>query len=96
MTLWRLHIRPSPQNDKTHDDVVEACISRNIAGVGWAVSVTPKNLQEYIERASQEFNSRIASINFAKKPQISDLLWARDRYGFLLPGADNRCMALLR
>lgn len=81
MTLWRLHIRPSPQNGKTYDDVVNACISKNIAGIGWPISITPRNIQEYIERASQEYKPSISSISFSQKPKTSDLLWARDLYG---------------
>ena len=81
MTLWRLHIRTSPGNGKTHDDVVNACMEKNVAGIGWPVSETPKSVEDYVDLARREFEYSPASIAFATKPQIYDLLWARDLYG---------------
>jgi hypothetical protein len=81
MTLWRLHIRQSPVEGKTYDDVVNASMSRNIAAIGWPISQIPKDAEDYVKIASKEYKSSISSIPFVTKTEISDLIWARDLYG---------------
>ena len=76
--LWRLHIRPSPQEGKTHDDVIKYCMRNNIAGIGWPVDEQPKNLDHYIDLAKAKYGGSPASIAFVHKPKIGDHIWARD------------------
>lgn len=85
-SLWRLHIRPTPVNGKTHDDVVNFCIQKQIAGIGWPVAGNPKTPTEYTELAKKKYHKRPASAAFAEVPQIGDYIWARDLKGIYYLG----------
>lgn len=79
--LWRLHLRPSPKNGKTHNDVVKYCIDNHIAGIGWPVPGNPQNPVEYEHAAMSTYGKHVASIPFAKSPSKGDFIWARDKNG---------------
>ncbi|OZI07012.1 hypothetical protein BWI93_17045 [Siphonobacter sp. BAB-5385] len=79
--LWRLHLRPEPKNEKTHDDVVSYCINHHIAGIGWPVPAEVSSPEAYEQAARVEYGVRVASIPFAQDPIIGDYVWARDKNG---------------
>lgn len=79
--LWRLHLRPTPKNGKTQNDVVDYCIQNNIAGIGWPVSSKPSSPMEYANLVKETYGKLTASAAFATKPQAGDFIWARSRNG---------------
>ena len=79
--LWRLHLRPTPKNGKTQNDVVDYCIQNNIAGIGWPVNSKPFSSWDYADLVKKRYGKMTASVAFAIKPQPGDLIWARSRKG---------------
>lgn len=79
--LWRLHIRPAPKGNKTHEDVINYCMQYHVAGIGWPVNTTPLTAEEYETAARQTYGIKPASVRFASAASVGDLIWARDLSG---------------
>lgn len=81
MVLWRIHIRPSANEDI---DPVEVCLEQDVVGVGWRVPEPPASKEEYYEQGEQRYGTsswRTVLTSLLDDLEENHLVWFRDFEG---------------
>jgi len=82
MKIWRLNLKPAPDNGLSFKDVFEFCQKNKIVGVGWRdINIRTddyRELKSYVETIYTNGSTRaLKALNAMREMEINDLIYTR-------------------